>query len=272
MRLASARYAVIFASTLGSILISLGQSVQPQFEGVSIRRSKPGEVRTLLRAFPGGRVVAANAPIKLLIEWAFVVRDYQVTGEPGWADRDGFDVETSSNGNPRYDLAQPVLQTMFQTVLRERFGLSFHHLMKEMPIYALQLTDKQRPALTPGSCVEPPVADTPCPSIRITKYAQIVGSNVSMSNLAKALTAFAGRTVVDQTGISGGYDFTLDWTQFLRPFPSPAGDARANSFDPASVQPAISSALRSQLGMTLQSNKGPIDVLVIDHVEPPSQN
>jgi len=215
-------------------------------------------------------MVATNAPVKLLIEWAFLVRDYQVSGEPRWADVDGFDIETTSSANPRYDLSQPTLQAMFQAVLTARFKLTFHWEAKDLPVYAL--VPDQQLHLLPGDCAEQAPADTPCPSIRVSKYAQIIGNNATVTNLAMALTAFAGRTVLDKTGISGGYNFTLDWTKYLQSPPSLAGQAPSNSYDPSSVQPAIASALRSELGLKLQADRGPVEILVIDRLEAPSDN
>jgi uncharacterized protein (TIGR03435 family) len=265
------------ASLVLSSLVALGQTAAPlpEFEAVSIKPNKSGDVRALFRPSPGGRLNATNVTAKALIEWAYRVRDFQLSGEPGWADSERFDVAAKSNGNPRYGFIKPELETMFQGVLADRFKLAIHRTTKEMPIYSL-IVAKNGPkihAVDEGDCPEVLTPENPCRSLRPNKFGQITGQTASMPALALVLIAFTGRTVVDNTGLKGSFSYTLDWTKYLQPPQLPPGVVRPpNAFDPASMESAISTALEEQLGLKLESQKGPVEMMIVDHVERPSEN
>jgi uncharacterized protein (TIGR03435 family) len=247
----------------------------PEFEAVSIKPNKSGEISGGLRALPGGRVNATNVPLKVLIEWAYQVREFQISGEPGWVDSERFDVTTKANGNLRTGLFHPELETMFQAVLADRFQLALHKNTKEMPVFSL-LVAKNGTKIHPaddGDCPDIPPSDNTCRSLHVTKFAHVDGKNAGMRGLASILTSFMGKIVVDKTDLKGSYTFSLDWAKFLQPPELPPGAAAPpGAFDPASVGPAIGEALQEQLGLKLESGKGPVEILVIDHVERPSEN
>lgn len=248
----------------------------PEFEAVSIKPNKSGDVRSAMHPSPGGRFTATNITVKMLIEWAYGVREFQLSGEPGWVDSERFDVAAKADGNPRYDFLQPTLETMFQSVLQDRFKLAVHRITKELPVYSLVVA-KNGPKIHPvdeGDCPEVPTLQNPCRSIRPTQFGQLTAEKAPMSALALMLITFTGRTVVDKTALKGSYSYKLDWSKYVQPSQLPPGADRPppNAFDPASVQPAIASALEEQLGLKLEPGKGPVETLVVDHIERPSEN
>ena len=165
---------------------------------------------------------------------------------------------------------------MLQTLLADRFQLKIHKELRELPVYALQI-GKNGPKLEPsrGSGCFDPVADPkafivpttlPCGGFRNASN-QMAGAKITMSHFTANLSKYVGRAVVDKTGLDGAYDITLQWTPdetqaFLATGP-PAADASG---------PSIFSAVQEQLGLRLESQKGPVDVLVIDHAEKPDAN
>ena len=201
------RHAAI-ASLLFSCLEPLGQSSSGQsgaplteFEAVSIKPNKSGDVRSNFHPSPGGRLSATNVTAKTLIEWAYAVRAFQISGEPGWADSERFDVVAKSDGNPRYDFLKPELETMFQSVLADRFKLTIHGDTKELPVYSLALA-KNGPkihAVDEGDCPEVPTPQNPCRSVLPNKFGQLTAEKAPVSALAFVLTNFTGRIVVDKT-------------------------------------------------------------------------
>jgi len=273
--------AAAVASLLFSGCCADGQSFTPvpsplpEFDAVSIKANKSGDLRMTMRPSRGGRLNATNVPLRNLIIWAYMVRDFQISGEPSWVDSARFDVATTSEANPRYDVLQPTLETMFQGVLVDRFKLISHRETKELPVYSLVVA-KNGPKIHPvdeEGCPEVPPADNPCRFLRRTKFGQLTGKKAPMFILALLLSSMTGRTVVNKTDLKGSYDYTLDWTKYLQPPLAPPGaDVPPGAFDPMSVEPAISTALEEQLGLKLESTKGPVEILVIDHVERPSEN
>lgn len=249
----------------------------PEFDAVSIKPSKSGDRQSAMRGAPGGPLIATNVSVRRLITWAYQVRDFQISGEPAWADSERYDVVTKSEGNPRFDFIQPTLETMFQGALADRFKLALHKETKELPVYSLVIA-KNGPkihAIDEGDCPEVPTQQNPCRSLRNTKFAQLTGEKAPMSALTLTLSALTQTIVVDKTGLKGSFSYKLDWTPYLPQPQAPGGGNQpmpAVPFDPSSFVPAISTALQEQLGLKLESGKGPVEILVIDHVERPSEN
>jgi uncharacterized protein (TIGR03435 family) len=247
----------------------------PGFEVVSIKPNKSGEFRSMMRGYPGGRFTATNVTLKTLIDWAYQVRDFQVSGEPGWAATEKFDVAAKADGNPRFDFLKPELETMFQRVLEDRYKLSVHRSTKELPVDSLVVAKNGAKihAVDEGNCPEVPPPNNPCRYLRPNRFAHLSAEKAPMSALAFTLTAFIGKTVIDKTDLKGSFTYMLDWSKYLQPPQMPPGVAPPpKAFDPMSMEPAIATALEEQLGLKLESGKGPVETLVIDHVERPSEN
>jgi uncharacterized protein (TIGR03435 family) len=253
-----------------------------QFEAVSIRPNKSGDGFTGIEPSPRGRLVANNVSLKMLIAWAYQVRNSQISNAPNWADSAGFDVVAKAEGNPRFDRFQPTLEAMFRGVLVERFKLVLHRERKKLPIYRL-LVSKKGPKLHQVSetddseCLEHPSLEKHCGQVLLPRPGQLTGQKASMRAFVAVLSLLLDQTVVDQTSLTGSYDFKLAWQQDGGPrapvgspaAPLPATDRRNVAED---LSGAMAPALDDQLGLKLQSSRGRVEILVVDHAERPSEN
>ena len=198
-----------------------------------------------------GRTVRSTASTLCnFIEYAYGIRGDQLVGEPKWAADEHYDLDAKSEGEATLTTAQT--RAMMQSLLAERFQLKVHRETLEVPIYNL-VVGKNGPKFQPSA---------PDATGGFRVRAGATGDHMevkrgTMAQFARQLSFYAGRPVVDRTGLDGAYAFTLDWV----PAPPPDSDA-----------PDIFAALREQLGLLLESTKGPVEKLVIDHVEKPSEN
>jgi uncharacterized protein (TIGR03435 family) len=234
----------------------------------------------------GGRgFTATNVTARQLILSAYRVRGLQVIGGPAWIDSDRFDIDARTPENGPFD--QVLL--MLRGLLAERFKLVIHNETKEQPIYALllaradgKLGPQMKPSTldcsTPGSPARAARAgaDAPPPqqSVQVSSCGMntetnsasgvMRGGGRSLPDLAAALANFvAERMVIDRTGLAGTFDFELRWTP---------ENLRSVSPDPAADAPSIFAALQEQLGLKLESQRGPVEFLVIDSVQQPPPN
>ncbi len=253
------------------------------FEVASIRPtqktlSDPMELRLLKnvgRNAHGSTFRLPNANIHLLIELAYDIFDEQIVGEPPWAMSKGYAITAKADGNRNFEQMRPMLQAL----LSDRFKLAFHKETRELPTFELALA-KGGLNVTPsqtGSCViidpngpRPPIGSKVCGGLRqgISEdgSAFIEGFDVPMTAFAQFLSDQLGRPVVDKTGLTGLYSFHLDFTP---------DDSASPIGDPGVVptqHPLLATALQEQLGARLKSAKNPVQVLVIDHLEPPTEN
>jgi uncharacterized protein (TIGR03435 family) len=216
---------------------------------------------------PGGRFVAENVTLGFVLEHAYGVKDFQVSGGPAWIGSEHYNIEAKPEV-PEERQAQRWL--MVQSLLADRFKLAVHHETKELPVYALVVAKSgprfHETAALPG----PPGAPPPKHGMRMGR-GDLTVNGYGLDRLADALSRLLSRVVLDQTGLKGTYDFTLKWT------PSEGQGAMAETPrdaapPPDASGPSIFTALRERLGLKLESQKGPVDTLVIDHVERPSEN
>jgi uncharacterized protein (TIGR03435 family) len=160
------------------------------------------------------------------------------------------------------------MHVMLMNLLVDRMQLKFHHEKKEMPMYALTV-DKSGPKLTPH-----PAANSGDPWIDQAQpkplHMKLKATSVTLDYFAFRLAALMDRPVVNLTSLTGDYDFPLEYTREL-PIGFPEG-GKINGEDPDTSGPSIYEALKSQLGLNLKAQRGPVDVLVIDHVEKPTAN
>jgi len=265
------------------VLIGIGNAQPPaptqQFDVAIIKPNNSGSEISFNRIMPGGRLSTENAPLRALIASAYGVKFSQLTGAPGWLDLAHFDIEARGQLKPGIKVTEQINQ-MLQALLVERFGLKVHRGTKELPLYALTVA-KSGPKLeasADGPCFdpvgghEPRVADLASGRVRpcggfSNSPGQMLGTRVTMGKLASNLTGTMNRTVVDRTGLTGTYDLVLKWVpdEFVTP---PGGDAAPPAGGSSDNQgSSIFTALREQLGLRLESQKGPVETLVIDHVE-----
>jgi uncharacterized protein (TIGR03435 family) len=241
---------------------------------------------------------------KLLIQMAYgpsasATRgpDLQVLNGPGWIDDTVYDILAKID--PATFAAMQAMnrsqrtqqrQLMEQSLLADRFKLKVHTETRDQPVYALTLSKGPRPrpsATTPtdsATIVLSPGGTSLTPET-LRHGILVVRKGTALEMVVKAMTidAFvhalatcpelAGRAVLDQTGLAGAYDFTLDWTPESSPPPPPSADSSAPpSPDSTSDAPPLFTAIQQQLGLKLIPSKGPAQVIVIDHIERPSEN
>lgn len=235
----------------------------PAFEVASVKPSNPQGGPTGLFTYPGGRIVASNCLLEYLIEQAFDVRSFQVSGGPGWMNDDRFDIEArppasseSSKANPSNFKLPPndEQRRMLQTLLVDRFQLKFHRGTKEAPVYVLAKGNKALKLQETKDKNDYPWAG----SIAGGAIAGdgLAGINISMAQLAARLSEYMGRPVLDQTGLTGSFDFRYEY----------------HSDDPhPDVVSSIITSVQA-LGLRLEASKGSIETIVIDHAERPSAN
>lgn len=235
------------------------------FEVASVKPSRPGgSVGGIHPAHGGERYLASNAPLKMFITAAYRIKADQVVGGPGWIDSDLFDMEAKAEKPSRIE----DLHTMLKNLMAERFHLQFHYETKELPVYVLTV-DKGGAKLTPheAQSAGDPSID---PSSEKPLHRKLKMTSVTMDYFAYGLGTFMDRPVIDQTGIKGGYDFALAYTMDLPPGVSEGAMVNGAPLDTSG--PTIFEALRQQLGLRLESRKGPVQIIVIDQVEKPSEN
>jgi len=280
-----------------------------QFEVASIKPAAPQDMHRMMvgmRGGPGtpdpGQVTYTNVALRNIIMNAYGVKSYQITG-PGTLDSERFDVMAKvPKGATKDDL-----KVMLQNLLAERFQLKLHHDQKELPMYSLVVgkngpklkeaapedpnaKDDGPPALPPGGRL--PVGKDGAPvmpkggrgmMMMITNgRLRLTANGQPISSLADMLSNQLGRPVVDQTGLTGKYDISLEFQpeegmmmhgpMGALPPPSP-GPGGGDSAPDAAAPPNLFTAVQEQLGLKLEPKKGPVDILVIDHIEKaPTEN
>jgi uncharacterized protein (TIGR03435 family) len=234
-----------------SLAVACGQS----FEVASIRLH-PGVVTMIGTDISGTRVTMTAYTVSNLITAAYGLEDYQVAGATGWIGSDRYDIAARSTGEATPSRDQT--RQMLQPLLAERFQLKLHRETKEMPVYAL-VKGKSGPKLKENTAADPPMMRMSSKG----RDTQMTFTGSPMEQLLRQLSHVPGvdRPVLDQTGLTGKYDFQLNLT--AGPAGNPATGLGGES---------VFTAMEEQLGLKLESRKAPIGILVIDHVERPSEN
>jgi uncharacterized protein (TIGR03435 family) len=232
------------------------------FEAATVKPNNSGENRVSGGFRLGGRYTVSNYTLRSLIAAAFVRPqvnpDFLIAGGPKWIDSDRFDVDARAADEFPTGEDGPAAprRLMLQALLEDRFKLQVHHEARQGPVYALLFARNDR---APGpnfhrssiDCAAPPPGTRGC-TARIGP-GRIAAAGTTVAQFANLLPRFVDRVVIDSTGLMGRYDLELKWT-------------------PGGAVPSLLTALQEQLGLQLQSQTGPIDTLVIDHVEKPDAN
>jgi bla regulator protein BlaR1 len=249
------RARITIAALLLMPLAIWAQAERPSFEVVSIKPTEGGPVNSGFRRASPGTLNAINVTVRFLIQYAYDLREDQVTGGPAWIDSERYEVIAKPpEGAPTTEAAK---RLRVQSVLADRFHVVLHHATKEMPVFVLVLAKNGPKGMNPSTQGEPDW---------VTNGHHLSCQHCSMPMIAKGfLAGQTHRNVTDQTGLAGDFDFTLDWSP-----DAPAG--AAPDADVAASQPPFFLALREQLGLKLEPQRGPVEVLVIDRAEKPSAN
>ena len=237
-------------------------NASPSFEVVTIKPAKPDDQRKAI-IVDGRRLKIINQPLSQLISFAYGVQGKQVIGLPPWADSDKFDIDAEPDGEGMPNDKQ--WKGMIQKMMAERFKLTFHRDKKELPVYVLSVA-KNGPKLN-KSDGDP----NGLPGLFFRGRPGDLGvRNATMDDFTGLMQSVVlDRPVIDQTEIKGRWDFTLDWT----PDESQFGGAKLPPpADNTNPPPNLYTAIQEQIGLKLDATKAPADVLIIDHVEKPSDN
>jgi len=264
-----------FALAAVAILNAQAPVERPRFEVASIKPNPPGGVSTgNVRFLPGGRLSAQQVLLRFFIQNAYDLRPFQISGGPDWINSAGYDIEAKAEDNSTPDQ----MRMMMQSLLEDRFQMKAHRETREMPVYELAVAKSglKLPEPKEGSCAssdsDSPGAAAPCgrAMVRIGRMGgvQIQGGKIGISELIRVLSNVLGRIVIDKTGFTGAFDAHLEFglDDSLAGLPHPPGPREETSAQSVFV------AIQEQLGLKLESAKGPVEVLVIDHVEKPSGN
>jgi uncharacterized protein (TIGR03435 family) len=272
---------VVMATMLGAFATPLARDQTTQsipksaeFEAASVKPNTSADGVSTVGFGPGGRFRAINMPLVRLIQEAFATAATPrplVVGAPGWVHADRFDVEAVASGDP----AAEQRQMMLRSLLADRFRLASHSETRALPVYNLvrpsrdgQLGDKLR--VSDGACdaIRKPGAAPAPDELRSCLLAFGTGSlrvnGMTAAQFAAAgLTRVVDRPVIDRTGLGAtSYDWVIEWTD---------QSSRAAGND-ADLPSSVFSAVQEQLGLRLEPATGPVDVVVIDHVEKPTPN
>jgi uncharacterized protein (TIGR03435 family) len=240
--------------------VPMAPDINPSFEVASIKLSPSGPRNKGIRIV-GHQLIGTSEAVKDLVNFSYGLDDQQISGAPPWYSSELFDIQAQPNGDGQPNYRQ--WQLMMQKLLADRFKLTFHWTKQNLAAYELTVANGG-PKLTPS-------ADDPTgfPGIG-ARLGSVVARNASMADFAWIMQGGVDRPVLDQTGLQGKYDFTLNWTpdefQFSQHGITPPPPV------PDNAPPDLYTAIREQLGLRFEAAKAPIPVLVIDHVEEPSPN
>jgi uncharacterized protein (TIGR03435 family) len=261
-------------------------SIKPNSGGSSVNNQGMMRSMVMMRNLPDG-FSATNVNLRQLIANAYDVKDDQIFGGPDWIGSKSYDIQAKVTGTDPSDphqLTKAQRTQAMQALLADRFKLAVHTETKEASLYVLtvakggpKLTASKPsdapalpPNLPPGAVVRNYPTDGPPRggTMRMSGPGNLTVTAMTMPQFATMLSSQLHRTIVDQTGLTGTYDFTLQWTPDNLSTSPAGGDAQA----PDPTGPTIYTAVQEQLGLKLESTKGPVKTVVIDHIEPPSEN
>jgi uncharacterized protein (TIGR03435 family) len=232
------------------VVCLLSAQTRPAFEVASIKPSAQAGPYRVTESIDADGIRFDNVALRLCILRAFDLKPYQLLG-PDWMDQARYVIAANTSAPaPRGKLLE-----MLQTLLADRFKLTFHREKREIPVYALVVA-KNGPKLKE--------AKDDNTEINAGAGADVEFHGVPIAMLAGTIASSLDRPVLDETGLKGNYNFTLAWAERRR---------KGNTGEIASPDaPSIFTALQERLGLKLEPRRAPVEMFVIDHVERPSEN
>lgn len=263
----------------------------PVFDVASIKPDKSagmgGRVMFGMRWSPDG-LTTTGTTLQALIRLAYRVQEpSQIIGGPSWIKTERYDIQAKVDESVADELGRltpeqgkPVREHMLQVLLADRFKLTVHHETKELPVYALVIAKnglkirEAKPDENYSNGIKGADGHASGKSSIEFGRGQLTGQGVPIASLAQLLSQqpeLDGRVVLDRSGLTGNYNFTLHWTpeNAMLNGSMPGSDNNASSSDSG---PSLFTAIQEQLGLKIESTRGPVDALVIDHIEHPSEN
>jgi uncharacterized protein (TIGR03435 family) len=280
----------------GTPIVIASQADAPAFEVVSIRENKSPVLDPEDSSFgftPGGRFVTTNWPLLRLIPFAFALQPQQLVGVPDWVATARYDISAQAAGALSATAAGPPGsgQLAIQRMLADRFQLAVHTETRDLPIFALTvarsggrlgpkinksnidcdaIAKANMQARSDAERIEVPrLPDGRSACLFSHRFGRMLGGGTTMANFAQQVSRITSRIVHDRTGLPGGFDIDLEFTPdptIYRDGAPPPGD----SLDPGA--PSFFTALEEQLGLRLEATRAPVEVLVIDRIEQPTEN
>jgi uncharacterized protein (TIGR03435 family) len=255
---------------------------KPSFEVATVKPTASGDIRSGPGPMPGGRVRARSVTLKVLMAVAYNVREENISGGPNWIETDRWDIEARAEegskpprGWPEWLEPDQPLTLMLQSLLEDRFQLKVRRETREAPVYELAVA-RNGPRMKLSAGQDSVGRGVPRGSMMLNpRMGYVAGNGVEVAKLAGLLSepGVLGRPVIDKTDLKGSYDFILEWT------PEPGqGPVAPGVSDPPPTQsadisgPSIFTAIQEQLGLKVESSKGPIRILIIDSVQTPTGN
>jgi uncharacterized protein (TIGR03435 family) len=229
-----------------------GQSttVTPRFDVAAIKPSDPAKPGSRMNIDSGGTLIVVNQPVSNLITYAYDVRHIQIVGSPGWVDTDRYDITAKAAPDDAAGSRDASGRERLRTLLADRFGLAVHRETKTQNVYRMLVAKRgatMRAVETPG--VQR--------GIYIEGRGHLQGFAATTAMIARELAGITERIVIDDTNLTGMFDWTLQW---------------AAEPDDATAGPTIFAALEEQLGLKLEPAQAPVDVIVVDHINRPTAN
>lgn len=240
----------------------------PQFDVAAIHPHNPEPHERSHIVHENGRFTTINVDLKSIVQWAWDLPQTRIVGGPSWLGSARWNIEAKSDTALEAQKgADPVrareqMRQMVQSLLADRFHLSVHSETRELPIYNLVVAKDGAKFL-----------DTKAEGSKFDRWngrIELQGGDNTVAVLAEQLAETLGRVVVDKTGIAGRYKIALTWTPDDRAAPPNTASSATSSTDESG--PSIFTALEEQLGLKLESSKGPVQVLVIDSAAMPTEN
>jgi uncharacterized protein (TIGR03435 family) len=248
----------------------------PAYDVASIKPGKSGNGSTLLYRLDG--FTAAGLPLKFLIKEAYGIEEDQISGAPNWINSEAYDIEAKVDGADAAELerlSEAQRKLMLQSFLGDRFKLKIHWETKQLTVLALVIAkngpklQEAKPGDTyPNGIKGPDGKPEGHAGPMMWGRGRLTGQGIEIGSLAPPLTQQLGRIVEDKTGLKSKYDIELRWTDDATASMGPPDGRPASD----SSGPSIFTAIQEQLGLKLDSQRAPVDVLVIDHIERPSAN
>jgi uncharacterized protein (TIGR03435 family) len=243
----------------------------PAFEVASIKPNHSNDGRIMIQSGGGTSFRTENTPLRMLITYAWNVRDSDVSGATGWIDSDRWDI----NAKPEKPVAKGLegeedMRAMVRALLIERFHLQVHSEKKETGGFALTVAKG-------GPKMKTPAAEAKGPQMRMG-MGTLEASKVKMPMLARMLSNQLSRPVSDETGLDGEYDFQLEFQpeaggMLGRMMPPPGAMPPGHEAPPdLADRPTLTTAVQEQLGLRLEPRKVMVDMLIIDKAVPASEN
>ncbi len=251
---------------------------RPKFEVASVKPSNSDDRRPMFQGQPDGRLHVANFTLKMLIRNAYGIKLFQISDLPDWAGSDLYDIDAKPPVSAKRNQINPMLQSL----LAERFHLVIRRDTSEMRVYML-VASKDGPKFKESNESDPSIIDlaargmplSPRPPVAVIRRGLLHAQETTMTTVAGLLSEILGRMVVDKTGLKAKYDLKVIW--------QPDENQIAN-FDqmrvaegmgapaPDPLGPSLFTALEEQLGLKLESDKAPVEMLVVERIERPSAN